>query len=61
MGAGQSHDERIDLVLLKHNGPLLPVALVTGQPIRLSDPPPHWGSDHGGVFADLIFFVPFGF
>jgi endonuclease/exonuclease/phosphatase family metal-dependent hydrolase len=53
------HDERIDLVLLKGGGPVLPIALVTGHPIRLLEPPPHWGSDHGGVFADLVFFRPF--
>jgi hypothetical protein len=54
------HDERIDLVLVKGGGPLLPFAFVTGRPIRLLDPPPHWASDHGGVFGDLIFFRPFG-
>jgi len=47
--------ERIDIIFVRGRS-FLPVAFVTGQvPIFPLNQPPNWASDHGGVFAELIF------
>lgn len=47
--------ERIDIIFVRDR-PILPFAFVTGQvPIFPLNQPPNWASDHGGVFAQLIF------
>jgi hypothetical protein len=47
--------ERVDIIFIRDSS-FLPLAFVTGRvpifPLRL---PPNWASDHGGVFAELIF------
>jgi endonuclease/exonuclease/phosphatase family metal-dependent hydrolase len=47
--------ERIDIIFVRGRS-FLSVAFVTGQvPIFPLNQPPNWASDHGGVFAQLIF------
>ena len=45
--------ERIDIIFVR-GGKFLPLELVTTR-VPLITPAPHWASDHGGVFAKLIF------
>ena len=45
--------ERIDIVFIR-GGKFLPWEFVTTR-VPLITPAPHWASDHGGVFAKLIF------
>jgi endonuclease/exonuclease/phosphatase family metal-dependent hydrolase len=48
--------ERIDLIFVRDVGSFQPLALVTGRvPLFPLATPPHWASDHGGVFGTLIF------
>jgi endonuclease/exonuclease/phosphatase family metal-dependent hydrolase len=48
-------DERIDIIFVRDSN-FLPLAYVTGRvPIFPLWFPPNWASDHGGVFAKLIF------
>jgi hypothetical protein len=48
--------ERIDLVFVRKGAPFLPLAVVTGQiPLFPFFIPPIWASDHGGIFALLVF------
>jgi endonuclease/exonuclease/phosphatase family metal-dependent hydrolase len=48
--------ERIDLIFVRDAGSFQPLALVTGRvPLFPLATPPHWASDHGGVFGTLIF------
>ena len=45
--------ERIDIIFIR-NGGVTPWEFVTTK-VPLIFPAPHWASDHGGVFAKLIF------
>jgi hypothetical protein len=48
--------ERIDLILVRHQGVFQPFALVTGRvPLLPIATPLNWASDHGGVFGTLFF------
>jgi endonuclease/exonuclease/phosphatase family metal-dependent hydrolase len=47
--------ERIDIIFVRDTS-FRPLAFVTGRvPIFPLSQPPNWASDHGGVFAKLIF------
>jgi len=46
-------NERIDIIFIR-GGKFLPWEFVTTK-VPLITPAPHWASDHGGVFAKLIF------
>jgi endonuclease/exonuclease/phosphatase family metal-dependent hydrolase len=49
------HYERVDIIFVRDTS-FFPLAFVTGKiPIFPLSQPPNWASDHGGVFAKLIF------
>jgi hypothetical protein len=47
--------ERVDIIFVRDTS-FRPLAFVTGRvPLFPLDQPPNWASDHGGLFARLIF------